>query len=272
MSVVFPLTPDPRFRLSTATAAQTSFSVPFPFQDNADISVLRIDLAGVEHALSESADYTLTGAGNPSGGSIELVVPATVGEQYVRYGLAVLERVTSIVRGGRYSSIGTDDDLDRSIIIAQELRRDIARAMLRRFDDASTSFELPLPVTGFFLSFASDGSFIARAGDALSGNIVIATGDTVMVGPLDGVIILNRAAPKSTTTIDLPLVSARVGALPLRIVDWSGNAGDVAVIAAGSDTVMGLSQAVLTSNGQGLGLAAAQTIFPLTALNGWFPA
>jgi hypothetical protein len=129
MSVVFPINPDPRFRISTATDGQTEFTVPFPFQVNADITAVLIELDGTETPLAEGDDYTLTGAGSPSGGTLTLIVPAEVGQQVVRYGAAILTRTSSITQGGKYSTKQTDDELDRRVIVEQEQARDLGRAL-----------------------------------------------------------------------------------------------------------------------------------------------
>lgn len=129
MSVLYPITADPRFRLTTATAGQTVFSVPFFFQDNADIAVVKIDgNTGVETTLTEGVHYTLTGALEEAGGSVTLTTGATAGDIYLRVGRAVLDRVTSITRAGKYASEPLDNDLDRFILIAQEFYRELARA------------------------------------------------------------------------------------------------------------------------------------------------
>lgn len=128
MSVVLPIDPDSRFRSTTCVGGETSFSVPFPFQDNADITVERVDTAGVTHTLAETADYALTGAGEAAGGTVTLVVAAVAGEKILRIGQAVLERTSSIVASGRFASALTDAELDRNRIIQQEQARDIGRA------------------------------------------------------------------------------------------------------------------------------------------------
>lgn len=116
--------------MSTAVGGETSFSVPFPFMDNDDIVVWLFsdadDLLGSK--LLEGADYTLSGAGQPTGGTVYLKVVATAGQRYLRIGQAVIDRVTSVIRAGRFSSAALDGDLDRWVIIAQELWREISHA------------------------------------------------------------------------------------------------------------------------------------------------
>lgn len=128
MSVLYPITADPRFRLTTATAGQTTFSVPFFFQDNADVVVIRIDgNTGLQTTLTEGVHYSLTGALEVAGGTVTLAAGATAGDIYLRVGQAVLDRVTSITRAGKFRSEALDNDIDRFVLIAQELYRELER-------------------------------------------------------------------------------------------------------------------------------------------------
>jgi hypothetical protein len=132
MSPIFPIaTLDPRFRLYTATDGQIEFAVPFPWQNNQDIVVWRFDLEGDQFVLNEAEHYQLTGAGSPTGGTMTLVegVEALEGEQFLILGDVQLTRAGSIVQGGRFRSRSTDDDLDRMILIAQEVQRELGRTL-----------------------------------------------------------------------------------------------------------------------------------------------
>lgn len=155
MSAVFPINVDQRWRSYAASAGQVLFSVPFPFQDDDDITVLKIAPDGTQTTLSRPANYTLTGAGNPGGGSFTLAAPALAGEKFLPVGAAVLDRVLSIVRGGRYNSAATDSDLDRLMIIAQEQQRDIDRSWKSRLGQAGQ--EMPSPDPSKILGWNVDG-------------------------------------------------------------------------------------------------------------------
>lgn len=142
MSEVLPITENPRYAISTATEGQTEFSVPFPFQANADVVVVKI-VDGAETTLAEGEDYTLTGAEDAAGGTVTLLVAggATAGDQYLRYGQVVLDRLNAITRAGKFSSKATDDDLDRAILALQEARRDLGRAVKAKMGQAGPSIE-----------------------------------------------------------------------------------------------------------------------------------
>lgn len=171
MSEIFPIAADPRFRITTATGGQTAFSVPFPFQDNDDIAVVRIALDGTQTPLDEGPDYVLTGAGNESGGTVSLALPAVAGEKVVRAGAAVIDRVRSVVRSGRFSSRAVDDDLDRFIIIAQELFRDSQRSL--KVPLGSSVSELPPPAANKFWKWDATGEKVQFVDILQSGEIAV---------------------------------------------------------------------------------------------------
>lgn len=99
---------------------------------------------------------------------------------------------------------------------------------------------------------------------------IITTAAPVVVQPGDGMIILDKNAP-SATAVSLPSVHTRNG-LPLTINDYAGNGGDITLTPDIGETVMGLSTAVIGSNGQGIGTAGNVTLIPNTTLNTWLQA
>uniref|UniRef100_UPI003BAA5910 hypothetical protein n=1 Tax=Stappia sp. TaxID=1870903 RepID=UPI003BAA5910 len=137
MSVVLPIQPDAqgRVRTYTASAGQTEFAVPFPFQDDKDLVVFH-KVGGITSELTLAADFTVSGAGTAASGSITLSVGAEAGDLITVVGLATLERVTSIVRQGLQASAAIDAEFDRARIIQQELRRDADRSFKAPFGDA----------------------------------------------------------------------------------------------------------------------------------------
>lgn len=202
MSVVFPINVDPRFRISTAAGGETTYSVPFPFQDNADITVQKVSADGLTTTtLAEPADYTLTGAGNPSGGTVSLVVAAVAGEKFLRKGAAVLDRLTSIARNGRFSSSAIDDDLDRNRIVQQEEARDIGQAAHVALGSAA-----PLITVG------ADGKVVAWLG----GNLVpVDPGSVTLATPAD----LSVTEPKLAAALALLLSSVSATRAALKALD-----------------------------------------------------
>lgn len=169
MSSVFPIIDDPRYRRYTASAGQTDFNIPFPFQQAEDIKVLRQVSAGVYEAIAP-ASYKIDGANNPAGGTLKFNVGTALGEIILILGDAILDRLTSIVRDGKFSSQLIEGELDRIRIIEQEFRRDAGRALKVDYGAPPLSIEGNI-TPGSILYF--DGSTI-RGGaqaDAISNSV-----------------------------------------------------------------------------------------------------
>src|SRR5690606_10031756 len=149
MSAVFPVNEDPRWRIHDASPGQTVFAIPYAFQDATDITVVKIAPDGARMELSQPADYTVTGAGNPSGGSYTLAVPAQAGEKYLNFGDAERARTSSVVRMGKFSSVAIDEDLDRALIRDLELRRDVGRSLKMDIGEGGLTVE-PVPEGHFW--------------------------------------------------------------------------------------------------------------------------
>lgn len=128
MSSVFPITDDPRYRRYTASAGQKVFPIPFPFLQDEDVEI-RLQTAPTEYTIFDPADYSLIGANDPAGGTVTLNVGRSAGDIILVLGTAILDRMSSIVRDGRFSSGLIDSELDRIRIIEQEFRRDNGRAV-----------------------------------------------------------------------------------------------------------------------------------------------
>ncbi|MGV1900132.1 SGNH/GDSL hydrolase family protein [Agrobacterium sp. 22-3674b3] len=128
MSVVFPITEDDRYRRYTASAGQTTFPIPFPFQQNDDIVVL-LEVNLGEYLEFPNTSYSISGAGEATGGACSFNSGRQEGDVILVLGKAILDRLSSVVSDGRFKSALTDGELDRVRIIQQEQRREVGRAI-----------------------------------------------------------------------------------------------------------------------------------------------
>ncbi|WP_336800482.1 hypothetical protein [Kaistia sp. MMO-174] len=126
MSIDHPIIEDSRQRITLPAAGVTSLAVPFYFQRNGDIEVSRETTAGSLDwtVLGEAVGYTIVGAGVNAGGTVTLLAPADGARCYRVRGRTKLDRSTSVVLAGAMKGKAVDDELDRSRLIQQELRRD----------------------------------------------------------------------------------------------------------------------------------------------------
>lgn len=156
MSEVFPVIPDARYRISTASSNQTAFTVSFPFFGQDELTVFKTGLDGIQAQLSRPADYTVSGAGNPAGGTVTLKRGARAGEVLLIVGDATRTRANSVVRGGKFNSAAMDEDFDRLTLIAQEHDREIARAV--KADYGVTPPNLTAGAAGTVAVWDADGN------------------------------------------------------------------------------------------------------------------
>jgi len=96
---------------------------------------------------------------------------------------------------------------------------------------------------------------------------IITTSGVVTVSATDTAIILNKAAPSSTSFL-LPTVASRNG-LALHVSDFAGTGGDMVLTAQGGETIMGLGTLTIGSGGVA-GTGGYATIYPNTDLSGWY--
>jgi hypothetical protein len=190
MSVVLPIEQDDRFRILTASAGQTVLAITFPWQDDNDIGLLK-QVDGDWVQLSRPANYSLIGAGEPSGGSATLTTPALEGEKYLVLGAAILDRLSSIVRDGRFNSKNIDDELDRNRIIQQEQARDLGRAVKVGFGEQSQ--DLPSPDGVSLIGWGPDNKLINRPGEGESAAAAEAAAEAALAAANAGFVFATEA-------------------------------------------------------------------------------
>ncbi|NTA58596.1 right-handed parallel beta-helix repeat-containing protein [Agrobacterium tumefaciens] len=212
MSSVFPITDDPRYRRYTASAGQTMFTIPFPFLQGEDLKIC-LQTAPSEYTILNPADYTLQGANDPAGGTVTLDAARSAGDIILVLGEAILDRMSSIVRDGRFSSKLIDSELDRIRIIEQEFRRDNGRSV--KVDYGGEGLTLDTDI--------DDGRTLMKQGDRLvAGPDIVAIGDDVeaaknIVEGWVSDIVSSSEVPIFSTIVGLPALSIKAGINAIRV-------------------------------------------------------
>lgn len=136
----------------------TTYAIPFYFIQDADITVYRITAAGVASTLTLTADYTLTGAGDPDGGTLTTVATYSDGELVVTRDLDYTQGL-DIVNGDGFRADTLELELDRVVMQIQQLSRKMGRAFtLADSDTSGASTLLPAPVGGSLIGWSADGT------------------------------------------------------------------------------------------------------------------
>jgi len=155
----------------TATSGQTVFVYDFVIFTEADLVVIQEGAT-----LTYLTDYTITGVGNGTGGTVTLTVGATVGDTVTIYRDTTIARSSQYNPDGRFDAAPLERDFDKITTILQELKRDSNRTVKLAADDPLDSLTLPTDRENKFLSFDANGSPIATVGSTSAGTPFGATG------------------------------------------------------------------------------------------------
>ena len=146
----------------TGGGGVTVFPYPFKILVNTDIGVT---VDGVVKVLT--TDYTVSGVGVESGGNVTFVVAPSASTVITLYRNATYDRVTDYQENGDLLANTLDTDLDRAVMLIQQLKANIDRA---------PSVAVGSALTGRLGLTPEASKFIAWASDALSlMNVDIAT-------------------------------------------------------------------------------------------------
>jgi hypothetical protein len=103
------------------------FPFLFPFTDDADISVFTVT-DGVVDDLDDS-EYTLTGAGDPDGGSVTTVAAVATGTTLVIMRIIALDQTTDLENQGSFYAETHEDTFDRLAMQIQQLQEEVNRCL-----------------------------------------------------------------------------------------------------------------------------------------------
>ena len=108
----------------TATASQTAFDYPFPIFADADLVV---DIDGTTKTLT--THYTVSGEGEDAGGTVTLLSACAGGEVVTIYRDMALERTSDFSQNSDFSSASFNDELDKIVLMIQQLSGRVNRAL-----------------------------------------------------------------------------------------------------------------------------------------------
>lgn len=175
----------------TAAGGETGYDYSFPIFDDDDLVVLEINTAGTVSTLVKGTDYTVSGVGGATGGSITFdtgVYPsgATAGYRYVLYRDLAVARGTDFLTGGDFKAVTMNRELDNIIMMIQQNERDIKRKVGLQLADAEDEINFEIETAANradkLLIFGDDGNTIESV--ALT-SIGLSDLDTLLAGLSD---------------------------------------------------------------------------------------
>ncbi|MFG1383253.1 tail fiber protein [Xanthobacter sp. V3C-4] len=206
MSQGFPITPSSRLSGPyTAGAGQTVFSVTFPFQRAADLSVQVRAIGGLSWTVAPDTDYSITGVMAPGGGTVTFAVARPTGSQVRIVGKAPIASESDAVPAASFDSYTFNTAIDRVVIWVQEVRRDMdaldATGLIEVAQEAAdAAVAAAATATGAASATAADAAAASSAASAASGQATAAAASAA-------------AAAASAASIDLSNYLTKTGNL-----------------------------------------------------------
>ena len=127
-----------RYSQYTATANQTTFVYSFEINTDAEIKVQKNDTT-----LTLTTHYTVTGAGESTGGTVVLVTGAALNDIITITGNTLIKRTTTFVEGGDYLASAINAEYDALDAIVSELLTQQAQTF--KFDPIIPAFTATIP-------------------------------------------------------------------------------------------------------------------------------
>mgnify|MGYP001583102289 CR=1 FL=1 len=151
----------------------TAFAVPFYFQANADIVVMLQNSSGAQSTLVLGTDYTLSGAGVSSGGTVTFTVAptSTTGAVISIYRDPPVTQTTSYNNNDPFPAKSHEAALDKLTTLEQRTRDMISRSL--RLPDSDPVLSSQIPTVGSrankLLGFDTNGLPTAVLGPSFVG-------------------------------------------------------------------------------------------------------
>jgi len=141
-----------------SAVGQTTFTYTFPIIEGREAD-LEVTVDGVIQTLT--TDYSVTGAGNASGGTIIFVVALVGGEEVVIRRVSQFTQATVYTETGAFPAASHEAALDKLTMITQELKEVDERSLkwAPKVDKTVVSSELPDPTDN-----AGKGMFFSTTG------------------------------------------------------------------------------------------------------------
>jgi len=125
----------------SGNASQTVFPYTFKISVNADIQVILRSATGTETVKSISSDYSVSGAGNASGGNVTMGVAPASGETLVIRRATVQTQNIDLVENDPFSAETVEGGFDKSVSLVQEIQEEADRSLKLSRTNTMTSTE-----------------------------------------------------------------------------------------------------------------------------------
>lgn len=204
--------------------ATTAFAFGYYFLANADLVVIKRNTStGAETTQTLTTHYTVSGAGNPAGGTVTFVTAPSASEEVIIYRDPAVKQEVDLVNNDPLPvETSVEQPLDRLTMICQRLADRIGRALRLTDGDTSGATTTITPSADKFLGWNSGGTALENKALATIGAVQLSdatpqaltgtgsAGTSAMVSRSDHKHASGTAATKNTGTSGdaVPLLNA----------------------------------------------------------------
>jgi microcystin-dependent protein len=220
----------------SGNGSTTVFAYTFKIFADADLTVIvRTDSTGAEVTKTLTTDYTVSGAGNVSGGNVTFVTAPASGETVVIKRNLALTQPTDYTPNDPFPAASHENALDRQMFVAQQQEERFGRALVfPETDTASTTIPNSVTRADKFLGFDSSGNVTALSSTGVTPGAV-GTGELE-----DGAVTEAKLASNSVTSakiVDGTIATADIAddAITAAKLNISGNGTSGQVVQSDGD-------------------------------------
>lgn len=157
----------------TGNGVTTAFTVGFYFTDNTHLKVLRTQIStGIVTTLALTTDYTVSGAGSPSGGTVTCLTAPTTDQKISILRNVPLTQQIHYTENDPFPSATTESGFDLGVMRDQQLFETLDRALTLNEAASGVDTSLPFPVANYFIGWSSDATALRNVDPTTMASII----------------------------------------------------------------------------------------------------
>lgn len=178
----------------------TGFATGFQFIANADLLVTVTDSSGVETVKTLNTDYTVSGAGSPSGGTVTFLSAPASGSKINIESNVTIDQQTDYQEGGSFAANTHEAALDKLTKITQQLKAQIERSLTLPISNQSVETTTGVITPNYLLRVNGDGDGLEWASvvDASLASSLTPTDGGFVVGDGTDFVVETGATARSS--------------------------------------------------------------------------